>query len=265
MPKIKQTLVPAVSLKEILLSPSREDNDVIYLFIKITIFMKSNRLFMFAILLIICSIACQETPKKEETGKIANPETTSATTPIPENSLIQIGQSVGQVMLNMTQLDLIKIFGKDRLTIDTVYEAEGTVATLATFIDREKPSEIIVLWDEKKHLTKIDRIQVWNPQSPFKTADGLHVGSSLAEVEKMNGKTIAFQGFGWDYGGGANFQKGKLDNGKLSLLLELMLFLESNNEKTQHLYGEGEHFSTDKNVLPWRDSIRVAQITLHGL
>ena len=40
--------------------------------------------------------------------------------------------------------------------------------------------------------------------SHWKTADGIGIGSTLAEVEKLNGKPFKLSGFDWDLGGFVN-------------------------------------------------------------
>lgn len=63
---------------------------------------------------------------------------------------------------------------------------------------------------------------IWDPENPEKEAlevelvgkawdlEGLKRGATLAEVEKANGAPFKMTGFGWDMGGYALFEKGKL-------------------------------------------------------
>jgi hypothetical protein len=45
----------------------------------------------------------------------------------------------------------------------------------------------------------------------WKTKEGVHIGTTLAELERVNGGPFQFSGFGWDYGGAVfSSPRGKL-------------------------------------------------------
>lgn len=69
----------------------------------------------------------------------------------------------------------------------------------------------ISFWDAAmRHVSRIepaDRAVAWTGP------EGIHVGSTLDYVEKVNGKPFTISGFGWDYGGyAADFKGGRLEH-----------------------------------------------------
>jgi hypothetical protein len=52
------------------------------------------------------------------------------------------------------------------------------------------------------------------------TEYGLGLGTTLKELEKMNGKPFQFAGFGWDYGGIVTWEGGNLDTMSATVVLD---------------------------------------------
>lgn len=64
----------------------------------------------------------------------------------------------------------------------------------------EGPEELhLRWWDERR--TALESVTVNHPNSLWRTPQGLHIGSSLSDVEFANGKPFRINGFGWEYGG----------------------------------------------------------------
>ena len=217
-----------------------------------------NGLLAFVVTLVLAS--CGDKKPTETTAQ--KPMETAVA--LPENFQIIVGKSVGNITANMTHDDILKLFGKDRVTIDTVLEAEGTVETLATFVDKGKATEIIVKWADSFRLKRIDRIQVGFEGAPY-TLDGLKIGSTIADLERVNGKPMKFSGFGWDYGGYVtDFGKGKFDGAKVLFNMDLSgEASEKYGEKVNFLMGEGQHSSADKNLAAFKNDIRIQTIELN--
>ena len=81
--------------------------------------------------------------------------------------------------------------------------------------------EIEVIPDEAgKHPIAL---RISAPNSAWKRADGVRIGTTTAELQAMNGKPFKFYGFDWDYGGaitdwnGGAMASGKTPRGGLSL------------------------------------------------
>jgi hypothetical protein len=66
------------------------------------------------------------------------------------------------------------------------------------------------VWSDEKARRRPTLIRATD-QSAWATANGIRIGTALAEIEQMNGKPFKLSGFDWDYGGRVtDWQDGKL-------------------------------------------------------
>lgn len=100
-----------------------------------------------------------------------------------------------------------KTFGTDNVETGTVYGVEG-IELLATTVFPDDPDRVMQFtwWDEDK-LEYLSSVELAPSQ---KTPTGVEIGMSVAEVEAINGAPFTINGFWWDYGGNAVFEKGAL-------------------------------------------------------
>ncbi len=129
------------------------------------------------------------------TGIFAQPQ--QRTTKIPGlDTLIVPGKRVGAIMPNSTYADLVKIFGKQRLTAKKVYGSEGQVEFPATLITLGKNRFLTVAWKDSK---KLKPLHVIIADPIWKTASGIGIGTSLAKLRQILGE-FKITGLYWDYG-----------------------------------------------------------------
>jgi hypothetical protein len=68
----------------------------------------------------------------------------------------------------------------------------------------------VSFWDAA--MRHVSRIEPGEKAVAWTGPEGIHVGSTLDYIEKVNGKPFTISGFGWDYGGyAADFKGGRLD------------------------------------------------------
>jgi hypothetical protein len=78
-----------------------------------------------------------------------------------------------------------------------------------TYIFKGTANEIIVHWSDK-HKT-ISRIEAVQPNNPYKDEHGVGYGTTMQELETINGATLSFNGFKWEFAGMiTDFHGGKL-------------------------------------------------------
>lgn len=103
--------------------------------------------------------------------------------------------------------------GGERVQRDTVWVGEGDF-DLGTVLFPEDPRRrLSVQWSDADHRTtpEIVRIEGGN-SSTWRLSPGIRIGSSLAEIEKLNGRPFMLAGFEWDYGGTVgSWEGGHLD------------------------------------------------------
>lgn len=78
-----------------------------------------------------------------------------------------------------------------------------------TYIFKGTANEIIVHWSNK-HKT-IARIEAVQPNNPYRDEHGVGYGTTMQELETINGTTLSFNGFKWEFAGMiTDFHNGKL-------------------------------------------------------
>lgn len=170
-----------------------------------------------------------------------------------ENTLIVPGKSVGPITANSTRADLVRLFGAANLKDGTLYEAEGEEVPGSVLFPKDPQRRLEILWTKRK---RVATLKFYGQRSVWHTAEGITLGTSLAQLEKLNGKPFKFSGFGWDYGGQIlDWQGGKLK----TVLKDVWTDLDAGpQDNTTGVSGDSEFFS-DK-VLKKGLHIHVAQI-----
>lgn len=109
---------------------------------------------------------------------------------------------------------LVQAFGRANVTTEEVYAAEGETAKATVLFAKDPARRLEVFWGDEKARKK-PSFRVEEAGSQWQTPQGIRIGSTLAEVEALNGKPFELSGFGWDYGGSVTSWKGgKLDAGQ---------------------------------------------------
>jgi hypothetical protein len=115
---------------------------------------------------------------------------------VKANTLIVPGKSVGAITAKTTYADLVKLFGKERLTAQKVYGAEGQVEFPGTLVSSRGKKLMIVAWKDARKLQPLD-VTIFD--SGWKTTEGIRVGMSLPQLRKILGE-FSISGLYWDYG-----------------------------------------------------------------
>lgn len=95
---------------------------------------------------------------------------------------------------------LVQAFGASSVTFADIDGPEGAKIKASVIYPDEPRRRVEVVWHDEKSRSRPASISV-GFKSQWRTVRGLHIGSELAEVEKINGKPFKLSGFDWDYGG----------------------------------------------------------------
>ncbi|MEQ1857047.1 MAG: hypothetical protein ABL963_11270 [Longimicrobiales bacterium] len=63
------------------------------------------------------------------------------------------------------------------------------------------------MWADTTY-AQVAALSIAKVTSPWRTPQGARIGSTLVELEGLAGAPVPFSGFGWDYGGSANWDEG---------------------------------------------------------
>ena len=163
-------------------------------------------------------------------------------------------QKAGPITATSTEEDLIKIFGAKNVTTQEEEYGEGEVIVMTTLF-KGTNKELVVYWNDIDNLKNPERVVVHSNSTMWKTENNIVVGTSLQELEKLNGKPFKLYGFGWDYegtisswDGGALAEKYGISKGFVGQLATE----KAPGEGYGDILGDSE-FSSDHKVIQTRD------------
>jgi len=133
------------------------------------------------------------------------PEAEPSPTPVPPASASASATQAAPPADSLQRLDCTHPFQAMTRAEDLTHRAEASLrltrhAPPEAVFNPEGPDELhLRWWDEKR--TALESVTLNQSSSLWRTPQGLHIGSSLSDVELANGKPFRINGFGWEYGG----------------------------------------------------------------
>lgn len=123
------------------------------------------------------------------------------------------GERVGLITLEKCSREEVLAAYGDSARVEDIYLVEGMTGEGVVIFPDNPRNRIEVYWDPEIDPLRPVLIRIKGEGADWKTTHGITVGTSIAEVEKANGKPFLLSGFDWDYGGRAtNWNDGKLNN-----------------------------------------------------
>lgn len=109
----------------------------------------------------------------------------------------------------MTAASLAAAFGEENLLTGSMMGPEGETFVGTVLYPKDQKRRLVIAWGDEAAHTQPISMAVTLP-SNWVTPEGLRVGMDLAEIVRLNGERFQIYGFGWDYGGLATFEAGRL-------------------------------------------------------
>lgn len=167
------------------------------------------------------------------------------------------GQRIGLITEGMTAEDIRDIYGKGQLVAATLHGPEGI--TYPGF-------HLFPGTDDELSLT-VDSLgitgETYNPGGHWTEGNhGVRVGTSLAELNRLNGGPFVFSGFDWDYGGYVNDWKGgELEGLTVRLTYGMEVMYDEDESYIKVAVGD-QPVRSDAEELQGK-GIRVGQLLMH--
>ncbi len=115
--------------------------------------------------------------------------------------LIVAGTNAGPITPTASEADLAAIFGAGNVRPGEVEIGEG-VREPGTIIFPDDPERRIeILWHDTAARRRPARLQITGHRTLWHFAQAISLGTSLKQLETLNGNPFYLTGFGWDYGG----------------------------------------------------------------
>lgn len=185
---------------------------------------------LFALMLACQKKAADQTTAVTDSSAIATavstdllpaPKGSNTVTATADDFLVIPGEKVGKIKADSDENDLLDAYGPANvIRHDTIYTAEGDYE-IGTTLYKGTPDETAVLWTDSAKQARPSAVKLilnvdpasakTRGKSRWKTANGVRLGLTISEIEKLNGKPFKLYGFEWDFGGSVtDWQKGKL-------------------------------------------------------
>lgn len=177
-----------------------------------------TRWLFLAILALLIS-ACNSDTKKTSGEAPAGSEEAQQPLSLKTDYSIVPGERVGGITATSTEADIKALYGEEQVEYRSVYIGEGeSQPGIAVFPNT--PNELEIVWDIAAATGNPEFIRISHDSADWHTVQGVAVGTTLENLQQINGRPFQLYGFGWDYGGLVNDWKGGKLNGHLIIALE---------------------------------------------
>jgi hypothetical protein len=119
---------------------------------------------------------------------------------ISSDWLIVPGERVGPITATTSEELLESFFGPDNVEPIDVYVGEGFTEPGAAVYPNDATRRVEVVWRDDTR-TAPREVRLRGNSTKWKTQEGISLGSTLKEIELLNGSPFRLLGFGWDYSG----------------------------------------------------------------
>ena len=126
--------------------------------------------------------------------------TASVAQEAPVDWRIDPGQRVGPINPSTSEVDLRALFGDAAISNADVDLGEGFVTPGTVVYQNDPERRIEIIWRDSQRISPKE-VRLTGKASKWATDDGVSLGTTLKEVEILNGYPFRLAGFDFDYGG----------------------------------------------------------------
>ena len=163
-----------------------------------------------------------------------------------EDLIAEAGKRADKVTRDTSAADLRRIYGHDRLKLGSIVGEEGP-EPVSEIYDDSGSMIMSIIWANFEKKEKPTTVRLYGDQ--WRTREGVRLGTSLKEIERINGGPVSITGWGWDYAGTiVNYKGGSLSHYERALFLRLSGGNELSPTESQLLIGDANRTSSDNLI-----------------
>ena len=152
----------------------------------------------------------------------------------------------GRIESFSTIEDIIRLYGAEQVEKRMVYGPEGIGRFDVSVIYPNTANELLVFWDQNDYGKRPSSVSMRKAGSNWHTLYGVKIGTTLEELNQLNGRPFKFLGFNWDYGGSV---KNNWEDGRLLTLRPASITLRAQSDLPRQYQGDRLLLSDTENLL----------------
>jgi len=117
-----------------------------------------------------------------------------------EAAAMRVIKCEGSFGRNASHASLVKAFGNNNVVYREIEGVQDKKTKASILYPADPKARLEFIWQDVRARRRPALIRA-KDQSAWAAANGIRIGTALADVEKMNGKPFKLSGFDWDYGG----------------------------------------------------------------
>jgi hypothetical protein len=176
-----------------------------------------------ALILLGCPPHEKDAPVRTASPPSASAPSSPASLPAasPEWQISSSGS--GPLSATTSEADLRRHYGPSVVESTRIELGEGETAPGTVIYPADSLRRAEIIWQDTLARRRPARVILQGNQSKWQVSRGISLGTSLQELEQLNGKPFTLAGFGWDYAGVVtDWNGGALD----SVLAPVKLYLD---------------------------------------
>jgi hypothetical protein len=173
----------------------------------------------------------------------------------PAHAKIQYAGCHPVFRTEMSHADLVMRFGR-YVELRKVHVPEDGLVEGTVIFPQQEARNIEIIWKNKKARNQPLSVTF---RRAWRTQEGVGVGTTLAEVEKINGRPFRLSGFDWDFGGTVtDWHGGKLDQKRGACRLVIRFGISDDLSVRTHLAvsGDKDFSSRDRRMVAAQPVVR---------
>jgi hypothetical protein len=111
------------------------------------------------------------------------------------------GRSTSAVTVETSEADLRRRYGAGSVESTRIQIGEGETMAGTVIYPGDSLRRAEIIWQDSLNRRPPARVILRGSQSRWQVNHGISLGTSLEELERLNGRPFTLAGFGWDYAG----------------------------------------------------------------